>query len=165
MNSKGFSLIEVITAIFILTVGVGGAFSLIYQTLSTVYAVRSQLTASFLAQEGVEIVKNLRDSAWLESRTVTTTSWLANLSQTGGDYELDYSTNDLSRSFESTYLKVDDNGFFNYNSGDTTHFTRKVSLSNVSTNTTDVVVNVSWQVGGKERELEVVETITNWYDK
>ena len=92
MENKGFSLIEVVTAIFILTVGVGGAFSLIYQTLSAVYLVRSELTASFLAQEGVEIVKNLRDNAWLYSRAATSTSWLAYLSEAGGDYEVDYST-------------------------------------------------------------------------
>lgn len=168
--NKGFSLIEVITAIFILTVGIGGAFSLIYQTLSTVYAVRARLTASFLAQEGVEVIKNLRDSAWLRSRTVTTTSWLYYLSETGGDnYQLDYSTSDLVDTYsgDPDYLTIDSNGFFSYETGDNdvTHFTRSIAISNVTTNTIDVLVNVGWQVGGKDRELEIKETITNWYEK
>ena len=165
MENKGFSLIEVVTAIFILTVGVGGAFSLIYQTLSAVYLVRSELTASFLAQEGVEIVKNLRDNAWLYSRAATSTSWLAYLSEAGGDYEVDYSTQTLSRADNSTYMKVDSNGFFNYSSGDQTNFTRSVSLTNVSTTTVKVVVTVGWQTGGRDHSLEIVENITNWYAK
>jgi len=165
MKNKGFSLIEVITAIFILTVGVGGAFSLIYQTLAAVYTVRSELTASFLAQEGVEIIKNLRDNAWLESRAATSTSWLANLSDAGGDYEVDYSTQYLSQAANDTYMEIDSNGFFNYSSGDTTNFTRTVSLSNVSTTTVSVTVTVGWETGGRDHSLEVVENITNWYEK
>jgi len=165
MKNKGFSLIEVITAVFILTVGVGGAFSLIYQTLSAVYTVRSELTASFLAQEGVEIVKNLRDNAWLESRAATSTSWLVNLSEAGGSYEVDYSTTYLSRADNSTYMKVDDNGFYNYVSGTQTNFTRSVTLSNVSTTTVQVVVAVNWETGGKDHSLEITESITNWYEK
>ena len=165
MENKGFSLIEVVTAIFILTVGVGGAFSLIYQTLSAVYTVRSELTASFLAQEGVEIVKNLRDNAWLESRAATSTSWLANLSEAGGSYEVDYSTQSLSRADNSTYLRVDSNGFINYSSGSQTNFTRSITLTNVSTTTVKVVVNIGWETGGRDHSLEIVENLTNWYEK
>ena len=165
MNNKGFSLIEVIAAIFILTVGVGGAFSLIYQTLSAVYTIRSELTASFLAQEGIEIVKNLRDNAWLESRAATSTSWLTNLSEAGGDYEIDYSTQLLSRANNSTYLKVNSSGFYNYSSGTQTNFTRNVVLTNISTTTVKVVVNIEWQTGGRDHSLEIVENITNWYGK
>jgi len=165
MKNKGFSLIEVITAIFILAVGVGGAFSLIYQTLSAVYTIRSELSASFLAQEGVEIVKNIRNNAWLESRAATSTNWLANLSETGGDYELDYSTQSLSRAYSGSYLKVDSNGFYNYSSGTQTSFKRKISLTNVSTSTVRVAVTVWWQAAGRSRNLQVVENITNWYEK
>ena len=165
MKNKGFSLIEVITAVFILTVGVGGAFSLIYQTLSAVYVVRSELTASFLAQEGIEIVKNLRDNAWLESRAATSTDWLANLSAAGGDYEVDASTQYLTQAYGPNYMKVDDDGFYNYSSGTQTNFTRKVSLSNVSTTTVQVAVTINWETGGRDHSLEVVESITNWYEK
>lgn len=165
MKNKGFSLIEVITAIFVLTVGIGGAFSLIYQTLSAVYTVRSELTASFLAQEGVEIVKNLRDNSWLESRAATSTNWMSHLSETGGsNYELDYSTQGLSQT-GSNHMKIDSNGLFNYTSGDQTSFTRSISLTNISTSTVKVVVDVGWQAAGKSRSLEVVENITNWYEK
>ena len=166
MENKGFSLIEVITAIFILTVGVGGAFSLIYQTLSAVYIVRSELTASFLAQEGVEIVKNLRDNAWLESRAATSTSWLKNLSDSGGSYRIDYLTQGLDTAYNSTYMKIDSaSGFISYSGDTTTNFTRSVALTNVSTTTLGVVVTVEWQTGGRSHSLEVIENITNWYEK
>ena len=65
MNNKSFTLIEVTVAIFLLTVGTVGAFSLIQRTivLSTIGA--AQLQATYLAQEGIEIVRNIRDSNWL----------------------------------------------------------------------------------------------------
>ena len=62
----GFTLLEVIVAIFLLTVGVGGSLVLINQTLSATQILPQKLIASYLAQEGIEIAKNVRDSNLLK---------------------------------------------------------------------------------------------------
>jgi prepilin-type N-terminal cleavage/methylation domain-containing protein len=87
-NNKGFTLLEVIAAIFILTVGAGASFALIQQTLSAASLVEDRLIASYLAQEGVEVVKNIRDQTWLEKRTNLTLTWDEYLPE--GDLEADY---------------------------------------------------------------------------
>ena len=69
MKKNGFTILEAILAIFILTVAVFGSFSLIHQTLTGVSLNQSKLIAYYLAQEGVEIVKNIRDTNWLRERT------------------------------------------------------------------------------------------------
>lgn len=64
-SGAGFTLIEIIVAIFVITVGAGGAFNLIQKTISFTSISSSQLTAAYLTQEGIETVRNTRDSNWL----------------------------------------------------------------------------------------------------
>ena len=66
MNSKGFTLIELIIAIFILSVAIIGVFSAFSLVAELTSAASSRLKASFLAQEGLEIIRNMRDSNWLQ---------------------------------------------------------------------------------------------------
>src|SRR3989344_8524832 len=78
LNKKGFTIIEVIIATFVLTVGVVGAFSTIQMVLVFTRSVSAQLEATYLAQEGIENVRNSRDSNWLEDR-YTMTDWAAGI--------------------------------------------------------------------------------------
>ncbi|OHA66878.1 MAG: hypothetical protein A3C04_02450 [Candidatus Wildermuthbacteria bacterium RIFCSPHIGHO2_02_FULL_45_25] len=65
---KGFTLIEVIVAVGIITVGVVGVLSLVNQSLSLSTDLRNRIVATYLAQEGVELVRNMRDYNWLNVR-------------------------------------------------------------------------------------------------
>ena len=64
-KGKSFTLIEVIIALFLITVGMLGPFALLQKTLAFTAITSSQLVASYLAQEGVELVRNIRDTNWL----------------------------------------------------------------------------------------------------
>ena len=64
--SKGFSLIETIIALFVLTLGVVGAFVVISQTIRISPSVRQEIVAANLAQEGIEIIRNIRDNTLLQ---------------------------------------------------------------------------------------------------
>ena len=59
---------EVILAIFILTVAVFASFSLIQQTVVGVSLNQSKLIAYYLSQEGVENIRNIRDTNWLQGK-------------------------------------------------------------------------------------------------
>lgn len=63
---KGFSLLEIIIAISLLAVGIAGAVALISRTISVGSVVRNQLVAWHLAQEGMEVVYNIRNTNWTE---------------------------------------------------------------------------------------------------
>jgi len=73
-NHKSFTLIEVVVAVFVLTIGVLAVFNVVQNI--TVYSriSSSRLTAVYLAQEGIELVRNQRDSNWLAGD-----SWDSNL--------------------------------------------------------------------------------------
>jgi|SRR3989344_5679750 len=64
-NNKGFTLIEATLATFILVVGVLGVFSAIQIITRFTSDVSLRLQATYLAQEGIESIRNIRDSNWL----------------------------------------------------------------------------------------------------
>ena len=181
-KKSGFTLLEVIVAVFILTVGVGGSFVLIQQTLSASSMVRSRLIAAYLAQEGIEIVRNVRDNNWLEQRESFETPpeplWndgLDNCLPPINCCEADYKTDMLPStpltsvvecSFDNLrYLNIDSDGFYSYSGDAQTRFKRKISIEQIEDNKIKVVVIVQWKEKNKTHQIEVVEHITNWYEE
>lgn len=70
-RQEGFSFIESMLAVFLVSVGVVAAIGLLASSLKYTYSARDQFIASLLAQEGVEIVRNIRDNTWVDSNPIT----------------------------------------------------------------------------------------------
>jgi prepilin-type N-terminal cleavage/methylation domain-containing protein len=75
-EKKGFSLIETLIAISILMIAVTGPFALVQAGLFSSNHQRNQVTATFLAQEALEYVKNMRDTNSYTQYGATTANWL-----------------------------------------------------------------------------------------
>lgn len=183
MQSKGFTVLESITAIFILTVGVGAALSLINQTLATASVVEQTLIASYLAQEGIEIVRNIRDTNWLQSREPGKNSpWDDGLCNSPPCYwEVDYTTvtffntadfeqcsdpGSNCQSYNETFLNIDTDGFYSYGPADAqTKFKRKITIEKPQADEIKVKVEIIWQERGKPHSFTALEYITNWYEQ
>jgi len=65
-NEQGQTLIETLAAIFILTMGITAAVGLANYALNSSAAAAKQIIATGLAREGIEAVKNMRDTNWLQ---------------------------------------------------------------------------------------------------
>ena len=63
-KKKGFSIGEVLLAIFVLSIGMIATFSLFNAGIKNLQNERDLIVASLLAQEGVEVVRNIRDNNW-----------------------------------------------------------------------------------------------------
>ena len=168
MKSKGFTVLEVITAIFILTVGVGAALSLINQSLATGSVVEQTLIASYLAQEGIEIVRNIRDSTWLDDSSLEWYNYLP-----AGDYEIDYSDTDLNghtyNPANPKYLNIESViGFYGYGVADPQAQTKFIRVINIDHNQLPtkikVTAEVRWEERGRIHTFTALEHITNWYE-
>lgn len=68
-NQKGFTLVETIVAIFILTMTIGALLTLTAGGFYSVRYARNQIVADYLAQESLEYIRNTRDTARIESVT------------------------------------------------------------------------------------------------
>jgi hypothetical protein len=161
-NSRAFTILEVMLAIFILTAAVAGSFSLIQQTLWASSLNQSKLIAYYLGQEGIEIVRNIRDNNWLEQyRVDPTLPWDDGLDE--GDYIAAFGDQSL-RIFEDTPLYINDNGFYDYAGTEPTTFKRKITIDKIDSSALKVTVEVSWEKGKKTYAAEpVVDYLYNWY--
>ncbi|MFH1236745.1 MAG: hypothetical protein V1685_07525 [Parcubacteria group bacterium] len=78
-NRRGQSMIEVIIAIGVITAGLFGTIAVIVTSVRAGRVAADRLTAMSLAREGIEIVRNTRDSNWL-----TLSPWDDGLNGPGG---------------------------------------------------------------------------------
>lgn len=71
---KSFTLLEVLIAITVITIGLVGAVSLITHSIASSAVLKGKLLAAEFAQEGIEAVRGIRDDNWLWRR-----NWLNGL--------------------------------------------------------------------------------------
>ena len=88
MNMKGFTLIETMIAVTILAFAVAGPLFTASRVVVSAQTARDQLTASYLAQEGIEYVRAMRDNEYLSSylaggTSISEAAWVNFLN--GGD--------------------------------------------------------------------------------
>jgi Tfp pilus assembly protein PilV len=67
---SGQTLIETLVAAFILTMGITAAVGLAIYVFSTSGGITKQMVAIGLAREGIEAVKNMRDTNWLKQPAI-----------------------------------------------------------------------------------------------
>ncbi|HEX5429496.1 MAG TPA: prepilin-type N-terminal cleavage/methylation domain-containing protein [Patescibacteria group bacterium] len=73
-NQTGQTLIETIVAIFILTTALTAGLALTIYVFSNSQSSISSIAATNLARQGVEIVRNMRDSNWLQADKANTSA-------------------------------------------------------------------------------------------
>lgn len=157
---KGFTLIEVLAAMFIVVMGVVGIFGLVTRTVSSTSSMNSQLVASYLAQEGLEMVRNIRDANFLKIHKGGVGQWDDGLMSCAAGCGADY--NDVALgSFQNTLLKLN-NGFYTYDAGTDTIFTRKITIESVPPDLLKVSVDVLWQDKGKAYAVQGATNLYNW---
>lgn len=170
-QNNGFTLIELVIAIFILVVAVIGVYNSFSTVVTLTAGASSRLTAFYLAQEGIEIVRNMRDNNWHQG------------AENGWDYgldceygcEADYRTGTsmdpgsglTAFSGNGNYLNINNNnGFYSYDIiGDysSTKFKRKITIVSQNENVLKVYVLVTWEVKDETFSAEVEEYLYNWY--
>lgn len=170
MRDKGFTLLEVIIAIFLVTVGITGVFLLITRTIGTISLSFSQLTAAYLTQEGIEITRNIRDTNWLDP---TNPSWDDGLACSplpcSSEAEADYNDPGLTPYVTpGRFLKIDVNEFYSYDPGTDTKFKRRITIVPVDldldgiNDILEVSVEVTWTEKGEAQSHSAQENLYNW---
>lgn len=154
MKNKGFTIIEVVIAIFLITVGIGSSVALINRNNSFNQTLSSRLVAVYLSQEGIEIVRNIRDTNWLSS-----SGW--NVGLGAGDWQADYTSVALS-AYTGSLLNIDASGFYGYGAGTATKYKRKITISYPQADIMDIVVRVEWLDRGSVLEFTTRGRLYQW---
>jgi type II secretory pathway pseudopilin PulG len=153
-SNKAFSLIGIIVTIFVVSVGLMGILGLSSSSLKGASLSKNRLIASGLAQEGIEVIRNIRklNTEWDD--------WYNSI--VNGDYRVQYDSSALM-AFSETPLKLDPaSGLYQYDSGENSIFYRKITLTKISDYEIKVVVELKWLLKGDQRILTVEDRLWNW---
>lgn len=84
-HKYGFTMVETLVAISILSLSILATFTAVQGGLKSSTLVKDEIIAFYLTQEAMEYIKNIRDENALESLDGTPVSWLAGLSGQASD--------------------------------------------------------------------------------
>lgn len=160
-RNKGFTLLEMILAVAIITIGALGVFGAAARYSKLTQKERDNLVAAYLCQEGIEIVKNIRDTNWVQSAS----SWKDGLTSCSSGCEGDFTDSESLSAFSSSdFLYIDGaTGLYRYisspGSGDVkTSYSRKITIIESGDDELDITVDVYWGAS----TMTVKEDIYNW---
>jgi len=154
-KSNGFTLIEALVALVILTVALGPALVLSSNISSTASSIQNNLIAANLAQEGVEVIRALRDTNWFNGLSFD--AGLAN-----GIYRIEWNSNALISLGSNPPLKIN-SGLYNYSSGTDTIFKRTVTITKPNSEELSIISDVTWtEKGNRSRDVKAESHLFNW---
>ncbi len=162
---RGFTIIEALVSIVVLSIGITSCVGLASYVLKNSEISKARLIAVNLAQEGVEVVRNIRDANWLAEPEQ---DWDIGLSpdtacDSPTNWEVDYSTTSLSVTYDGDNLLRDTDGVYSYAPGGTaTVFQRKVTICYPQTYEMKIECTVYWTTQGTSKEILITEHLYGW---
>ncbi len=173
IRSRGGNiLIESIVSVSLILIGLLGVFGLISQSIRQNKEVSLRATASYLAAEGIEVMKNIVDTD-VEDEEVP---WNATVGNSAFEtYEVEYDTDRTTlpelnlggASSTRTLVIGDDTRLFRYprlGDGSPTPFTRTVTVLTDEGNPDEmrIVSTVEWTERGERKKVWLETVFTNW---
>lgn len=153
----GFTLVEALVAVAVLTVALTPVFAQVTASFRLARTIEQNLVASTLAQEGVELVRGMRDDNWFaDNRFKQGFDACANGCRVVFD---DSAPLPLDA---NPPLQVDTQGRYRYSGGTDTPYSRRVTIEDVSDGHVKVVSKVTWNIGGTVREVVVEDHLFDW---
>ena len=157
-------------ALTVLSLAIIGATSAVQTGISSYIFSKDQIIAFYLAQEGIEQIRNIRDENRINNR-----NWLFGIASNSSDpcyfgqactvspVESSVPTRCSSPGSCPNLRQDSTTGFFGYNSGwSETTFKREIELTSINTDEVSILVTVSWSKGVANRQFKARENIFNW---
>ena len=155
-KKNGFTFIELIITVFVFITGVLGTFLLSQNFIFNTQISVSRLTASYLAQEGIETIRNIRDTNYLTKGR----AWDKDIAA-GSDFRLDYRSSVFPDATCGAYLQH--NGNFYICSADSSgKFQRQITIEKPAPDKMVVSVEVSWSQQGSRHQVVVQTELRKW---
>jgi prepilin-type N-terminal cleavage/methylation domain-containing protein len=187
-SSKGFTLIETLVSLLIFSVSIVALISITAGGVSDTNFVKKKQSAYLLAQEGVELVRNIRDTAlrseiswvtFLSDPDVAANCVITQQNPVGCtiDSYLLAQGNSISSALSACANNVcpelrrettpasQTSGFYQYMAGPDSGYTRTIKIQKVFNGhpgEKEVISEVSWEHGGNTSSVTMSEIITSW---
>jgi len=163
IKNKGFTLLEMLIAVTVIAVGLIGVHTALARAVNQAIEVRKRFIAIYLGQEGIELIKNIRDGNWIEG-----VAWDDGLISCSSGCETDNFDHPTLTSYAEKYFYIDDaDDFYKYidspGAGDVkTLYQRKITITEPETYKLDIKVELFWKFNGEDKTIEVDQNIYKW---
>jgi len=170
---SGFTLVETLVAISIFSLSILGLISVLSQGIADINYAKQRMVGEYLAQEGIEYVRNIRDTYTIYHPQSGQDGWddfKAKLAPCVGvtcgvDPLLPGS--DAGSVFQCPPENCDlflNNGAYNISiyGGANTGFRRRMQIVETTADEMEVYVSVNWAQGSGNKEVKFYETLFNW---
>ena len=174
-KSSGFTIIETMIAAVVISVGLIGVLTLCTVSMKLGKISLNRVIAANLAQEGIEVIRSMRENIWLNGDLDPWDDSPFNVTS-GCDKGIvvwnpsfdEWTWNEKS---ESYYLNsspqvgfyLDANSRYIQGSGSPqTNFYRIIEIHDDLPNARRVVVKVKWEEGNKFYEIQTEDWLYNW---
>lgn len=165
-NKKlGFTLFEVIIGIYIIIMGLMGSLTLITYVLSNTSLSINRVVAANLTQEGIEIVRNMRDLSEGAGGQSGWAYWFScNCNPADGDWRAQYNDTGVLFPDWDRYLLFDaSGGLYQYQGGVATPFKRKIHIERLPSGVEAIVISeVFWTEKGRLYSVKADSRLWNW---
>ncbi len=161
----GFTLLEMLFAVVIFSFALVSLMLIAGKGVIATASAKDQLTAQYLAEEGAEVVRNVRDGNFVNQN-----DWLMGIDCTKENpCDVSYNNGSSLESIGSQgrFLSASDTGYF---SGDETisgeqKFSRAIYLEDAGAGDQKIiVVKITWKQRSVDREFEFRTYISNWQE-
>lgn len=187
----GQGLVELIVAIAVIEVGLFSVWSLFLINFNTEREAELRIVGVNLAREGIEVVKNIRDSNWLKrslNQPINKSIWTWDQGLDSGSYSINFDSLTLEDvKFKKVFINED--GFFtNLESASPSPFSRVIHIKDICCNDAEgdlkcddvnfflsdgesvcglrvglnVVSEVTWVMSGKNRQAIIEDNLYDW---
>ncbi len=171
-NQSGFSLMEVLAVLFIMSIGLIGILSLTLQNIQVEDINKNRLVARQLSQEGIELIRRKRDTNWLQigNCTLMPTSdcWKEDIN--AGTYKIDYryltptAVIGISETRLQNYTSGDDINLYVHDAtGEDSPFYRLMTISEPDANSLLVKAYLEWNEHGQTYSYAAETLLYDWY--
>jgi type II secretory pathway pseudopilin PulG len=159
---KGFSILEVVVSLAIITVGMIAVLNLFTQTIRSGEVSINQEIAINLAQEGIEVIRNKRDSNWIKLK-----EWNNEINETGY-YKVNFAEDNkweiskiITVDFQKLYLR--DNKIYTHDNtkNSLTIFERLISID-AEKSILKITSIVQWTERGSSYKIILKDNLYNW---
>ncbi len=177
----GFTLIETMVAVSLLAVAIVAPMTLVSRSLAAAVYARDQVTAFYLAQEGIEAVRSVRDNSILHNAFLDENGTPVDIFEDiplNSPFKVDaryrvasgviQPCNGVCDSDPLELIEVGENGtLYGYGSGIDTRFTRTLNAYKVNGDPNEIRIDVTvkWKTGAfNERTFTISENMYRWVE-
>jgi Tfp pilus assembly protein PilV len=160
-NNSAFTLIEIIIILFVASVGIMASLSLAIRSSYFQNVRKDVITVTFLANEGLDLMKNIRDTNIIMGRAYDDWDGAGSVGVSQNLYKVDYYSliATSTASIDTSVLQQNASGFYLHDSGEEDSiFKRMITTTAETTASTSVEVHIQWENRGNTYDYNL-ETI------